>query len=61
MRISTFIGFSSLLICGWLGMAFFREVPTGNYPVIEGALGMKSISGSGSSLVATTEDRPFEP
>lgn len=32
MRIPTFIGLSSLVLCTWLGVAFFREVPVHSYP-----------------------------
>jgi len=61
MRVSTFIGVTSLLICGWLGVAFFREVPTGNYPVIEGALTAKLVSARDGALAAAREELPLEP
>lgn len=61
MRISTFIGATSLLICGWLGLAFFRDVPTGNYPAIQGALSGKSVSAKDNSLAAASEELPLEP
>jgi len=61
MRVPTFIGLASLLITMWLGVAFFRDVPTGNYPVIDGALVTKPASTSHKTLAATIEDLPFEP
>ena len=60
MRVPTFIGVTSLLISGWLGVAFFRDVPTGSYPVIEGALAAKPGSEKSSVLVAAREEHPLE-
>ena len=34
MQVSTFIGLASLVLCTWLGVAFFREVPVQSYPSI---------------------------
>lgn len=61
MHISSFIGVSSLLICSWLGVAFFRDVPTGSYPVIEGALTGDPATTTGGTLAATREELPLEP
>lgn len=60
MRITTFIGGTSLLLSVWLGFSFIREVPTGSYPLLE-----KSLTGSTSPatpdlLVATREEAPAE-
>lgn len=41
MHVSTFISLASLLLCTWLGVAFFREVPTRSYPATEAAIANK--------------------
>jgi hypothetical protein len=61
MRISTFISTSILLICSWLGVAFFREVPPANYPLIEGGLTNKPSVGVKQSLAVTREEVALEP
>jgi len=60
MRISTFIGVTSLLICGWLGAAFFRDVPTGNYPAIQSALSGNPEAGDKNALAASLEENARE-
>jgi len=61
MRISTFIGVTILLICGWLGVAFFRDVPTGNYPAIQGTLTGKSSASNDSALATAREELSSKP
>lgn len=61
MRISTFIGLSSLLICSWLGVAFIREVPTGSYPVKEASFVVKPVSSSSKSLVVVRDEPLIDP
>jgi len=35
MRLSHFITISSLILCGWLSLTFFSEVPAQSYPKME--------------------------
>ncbi len=61
MRIPTFIGLTSLLLCTWLGVAFFREVPTGIYPLIEGSIAGKPFPQENRAVAMASENLPLEP
>ena len=61
MRIPTFIGVTSLLIGSWLGLAFFRDVPSGSYPVIEGTLAGKAAANAGTARLISRMSPPNEP
>lgn len=61
MRIPTFIGATSVLLAGWLGVAFFRDVPTGSYPLIENSLAGGARSGAVDARLVTQVDAPNEP
>ena len=61
MRIPTFIGVTSLLIGSWLGVAFFRDVPTGSYPVIESSLAGKPAAVGKDTQIASRIDASNEP
>ena len=61
MRIPTFIGITSLLIGSWLGVAFFREVPSRSYPLIEESLVGKPAAGVKESLITSRIGQSNEP
>ncbi len=61
MRIPTLIAFSSLLICGWLGLAFIRDVPSGSYPLIERSLAGKDDAEVEKARITTRIESTNEP
>jgi len=60
MRITTFIGGSSLLLGAWLGFAFIRDVPPRNYPLIENNLTGRVVSEAPEIHIAALDESQTE-
>ena len=61
MRIPTFIGATSVLLVGWLGVAFMREVPTGSYPLMERTIVGSTAESLEDAQLVSRMSAPNEP
>jgi hypothetical protein len=61
MRITTFIGGSSVLLTAWLGFSFIREVPARSYPTGQKSQTAGTATGGPEMLVAARDEAPVEP
>jgi hypothetical protein len=61
MRITTFIGGSSVLLTAWLGFSFIREVPPRSYPSGQKSQTVGTAGGEAEILLATRNHAPVEP